>query len=80
MGKVGRIACIATPMALSLAAWICLILVFLGNWNKSDGNLTSIYFMKVREFGAESNYVSAANSASRPICRNSEVTFPRSRR
>ncbi|KAB2579941.1 Integral membrane protein [Lasiodiplodia theobromae] len=46
MGKVGRIACIATPMALSLAAWICLILVFLGNWNKSDGNLTSIYFMK----------------------------------
>ena len=48
MGKAGRIACIATPMALSLAAFICLVLVFLGNYNKNDGNLTSIYFMKVR--------------------------------
>ncbi|KAF4311525.1 Actin cortical patch SUR7/pH-response regulator PalI [Botryosphaeria dothidea] len=46
MGKVGRFACIFTPMALSLAAFICLIIVFLGNWNKNDGNLTSIYFMK----------------------------------
>lgn len=48
MGKLGRFACVFTPMALSLAAFICLLLVFLGGLNKNDGNLTSIYFMKVR--------------------------------
>lgn len=66
MGKIGRIACIATPMALSLAAFICLILVFLGNWNKSDDNLTSIYFMKADMSKFRSN-ISALSSVDIPF-------------
>ncbi|OJD29497.1 uncharacterized protein BKCO1_790009 [Diplodia corticola] len=61
MGKIGRIACVATPMALSLASFICLILVFLGNWTKSDGNLTSIYFMKADMSEFRSNISSSSS-------------------
>lgn len=80
MGKVGRFACIFTPMALSLAAFICLIIVFLGNWNKNDGNLTSIYFMKVRTWRLLTARPSHTDNLSRPIYRNSEVIYPRYRR
>jgi hypothetical protein len=48
MGKLGRIACIATPMALSLGSLICLIIVFLGGLNKNDAGLTDLYYVKVR--------------------------------
>jgi len=47
MGKLGRIACIATPMALTIASLICLLFVFLAGLNKSDTNLTDLYFFKV---------------------------------
>jgi hypothetical protein len=48
MGKLGRIACIATPMALTIASLICLLFVFLGGINKDDGTLRGLYFFKVR--------------------------------
>lgn len=50
MGKLGRIACIATPMALTIASLICLLLVFLGGINKSDSTLNGLYFFKVGPF------------------------------
>ncbi|KAK7544424.1 SUR7/PalI family-domain-containing protein [Phyllosticta citribraziliensis] len=45
MGKVGRAACIVTPMALAIAALVCLVLVFLGN-SKSSSTLGDLYFLK----------------------------------
>lgn len=47
MGKAGRIACIATPMALTIISFILLIVVFLGGWNKNDSNLSSLFYFKV---------------------------------
>ena len=47
MGKAGRIACIATPMALTVVSLILLIVVFLGGWNKNDSNLSSLYYFRV---------------------------------
>jgi len=47
MGKLGRIACIATPMALTIASLICLLFIFLAGLNKSDSALTELYFFKV---------------------------------
>ncbi|TKA32556.1 hypothetical protein B0A50_01664 [Salinomyces thailandicus] len=44
MGKAGRIACIFTPWALTLASFICLVLIELAGWNK--GQLPSYYFFK----------------------------------
>ncbi|KAF2664352.1 hypothetical protein BT63DRAFT_483765 [Microthyrium microscopicum] len=46
MGKIGRIACIATPMALSVASFICLLVVFMGGLNKGDSNLRGLYYFK----------------------------------
>ncbi|KAK7557857.1 integral membrane protein-like protein [Phyllosticta citricarpa] len=46
MGKIGRAACIFTPMALAIAALVCLVLVFLGGSNKSSSTLSDLYFFK----------------------------------
>ncbi|KAF2205956.1 hypothetical protein GQ43DRAFT_436545 [Delitschia confertaspora ATCC 74209] len=53
MGKLGRFACIFTPMALTIASLICLILVFMGQTNKM-GLSQDLYFFKadVQEFNA----------------------------
>lgn len=45
MGKVGRAACITIPWALTVASFICLVMVEVSGWNK--GVLPSYYFMKV---------------------------------
>jgi hypothetical protein len=52
MGKIGRFACIITPMALTIASAICLILVIIGqvgNNNKAPGSALGrdLYFFKV---------------------------------
>jgi hypothetical protein len=47
MGKIGRIACIATPMAMTIVSLLLLIVVFLGGMNKNDPNLSSLYYFKV---------------------------------
>lgn len=44
MGKGGRIACIFTPMALTLASFICLVLIEVAGWNK--GTLTDLSFFQ----------------------------------
>ncbi|MCJ1224818.1 hypothetical protein MMC12_001463 [Toensbergia leucococca] len=46
MGKAGRFACIFTPMALTLASLICLIIVGMGGTNKSSSTLNNLYFFK----------------------------------
>ncbi|KAF2140898.1 uncharacterized protein K452DRAFT_229268 [Aplosporella prunicola CBS 121167] len=61
MGKVGRFFCILTPMALSIASLICLLVVFLGSVNKNDSNLSNIYFMKADTSGFKSNASSTAS-------------------
>ncbi|KAH0533829.1 hypothetical protein FGG08_007544 [Glutinoglossum americanum] len=46
MGKAARFACIFTPMLLTLASLICIVLVGLGGTNKSMASLDSLYFFK----------------------------------
>ena len=48
MGKLGRFACIFTPMALTLASLVCLGLVFSGQLNKDSSLQDGLYFFKVR--------------------------------
>lgn len=43
MGKAGRIACIFTPMALTLASFICLVLIEVAGWNKGTLNDLSFF-------------------------------------
>jgi hypothetical protein len=47
MVQAGRVACIFTPFALSIATLVCLILVFLGGTSKHNDALGSLYFFKV---------------------------------
>ena len=47
MGKLGRIACIATPMVLTIASLLCIVFVFLGGTNRNDATLRGLYFFKV---------------------------------
>ncbi|TKA75048.1 hypothetical protein B0A55_05996 [Friedmanniomyces simplex] len=44
MGKAGRIACITIPWALTLASFICLILIETSGWSNTGSS--SYYFMK----------------------------------
>ncbi|KAL9127644.1 MAG: hypothetical protein Q9217_003512 [Psora testacea] len=46
MGKVGRFACIFTPMALTIASLICLIIVGLGGTNKNNSTYNNLYFFR----------------------------------
>ncbi|KAI9683659.1 MAG: hypothetical protein M1829_004964 [Trizodia sp. TS-e1964] len=46
MGKAGRFACIFTPMALTIAALICMVLIGLGGTNKNDKNLSGLWFFR----------------------------------
>ena len=54
MGKVGRFACILTPMLLTLASLICIVIVMIGQapWKGNDAPSTALgrdlYFFKVR--------------------------------
>jgi hypothetical protein len=56
MGKVGRFACILTPMLLTLASLICFVIVMLGQtpWKGNNAPATQLgrdlYFFKVRLF------------------------------
>ncbi|KAF2771138.1 hypothetical protein EJ03DRAFT_251425, partial [Teratosphaeria nubilosa] len=45
MGKAGRIACIFTPWALTIASFICLILIEVSGWSRSS-SLTRLYFFE----------------------------------
>lgn len=45
MGKAGRTACIFTPMLLTLASFICLLLIEIAGWN--NGLLEDFYFVRV---------------------------------
>lgn len=47
MGKLGRFACIFTPMALTLASLVCLALVLSGQLNKNNSIQRDLYFFKV---------------------------------
>ncbi|KAL8997641.1 MAG: hypothetical protein Q9169_003120 [Polycauliona sp. 2 TL-2023] len=46
MGKAGRFACIFTPMALTIASLVCLIIVGLGGTNKNNANYNNLYFFR----------------------------------
>lgn len=46
MGKVGRFACIFTPMVLTIASLVCLIIVALGGTNKNNSTLNNLYFFR----------------------------------
>lgn len=52
MGKLGRFACIFTPMALVVAGFICLCLVLSGQQNSKNAIQRDLYFFKAdtREF------------------------------
>lgn len=44
MGKAGRIICIFTPWALTIASFVCLILIEISGWNASTSG--SLYFFE----------------------------------
>jgi hypothetical protein len=46
MGRAGRIACIFTPFALSIASLVCLILVMTGGLDKKSSTLDRLYFFR----------------------------------
>jgi hypothetical protein len=46
MGKAGRIACIFTPFALSVASLICIVLVMSGGLDKKSSTLDQLYFFR----------------------------------
>jgi len=46
MVQAGRVACIFTPFALSIATLVCLILVFLGGMSEHNNTLGNLYFFK----------------------------------
>lgn len=46
MGKMGRFACIFTPMVLTLVSLGLLITVSLGGTNKSNGTLNNLFFFR----------------------------------
>ena len=46
MGKVGRVVCIFTPMALSLASLALLIVVGLGGTNSRNDGLNNLFFFR----------------------------------
>ncbi|KAF2254909.1 hypothetical protein BU26DRAFT_527826 [Trematosphaeria pertusa] len=46
MGKLGRFACIFTPMALTIASLICLALVMSGQLSKNSSIQRDLYFFK----------------------------------
>ena len=46
MGKAGRFACIFTPMALTIASLVCLVLVGLGGTNSGNDYFNSLYFFR----------------------------------
>jgi hypothetical protein len=61
MGKLGRFACIFSPMALCIAGFICLILVLSGQMNENNKVQRDLYFFKVRHLprGPKSRQYSA---------------------
>jgi len=46
MGKAGRFACIFTPMALTIASLVCLIIAGLGGTNQSNSFYNTLYFFR----------------------------------
>ncbi|KAG9960776.1 hypothetical protein KCU61_g6143, partial [Aureobasidium melanogenum] len=44
MGKAGRAVCIFTPMALTIASFICVLLINLGGIDKSSTTLNDLHF------------------------------------
>jgi hypothetical protein len=46
MGKLGRFACIFSPMALCIAGFICLMLVLSGQMNENNKLQRDLYFFK----------------------------------
>jgi len=59
MGKAGRIACITLPMAMSVVSLILMVVVFIGGWNKSDSNLSSLYYFKADTTAFKNNITSS---------------------
>jgi hypothetical protein len=74
MGKAGRIACIATPMVLTIISFILLIVVCIGGWNKNDSNLSSLYYFKVSSIASNDSAIDMLTIAARPIQRASKRT------
>lgn len=74
MGKIGRIACIATPMAMTIASLILLIIVFMGGMSKSNESLSSLYYFKVSLKNLQLSIDTADDCVIRPIPRISNTT------
>lgn len=58
MGKIGRFACIFTPMALTIASLACLVFIYLGGFKKNSSTFTDLYFLKAdaSNFTANPNF------------------------
>lgn len=47
MGKAGRAACVFTPMALTIASLVCIILINLGGYSKHSDTLNDLSFFEL---------------------------------
>ncbi|KAF4221247.1 hypothetical protein CNMCM8980_003281 [Aspergillus fumigatiaffinis] len=65
MGKAGRIACIFTPYALTIASLVCIIMVGLGCTKSSSSTLNNLYFFRadLQNLTTSSSVTSAVSSA-----------------
>lgn len=55
MGKLGRFACIFTPMAMTIVSLIALIIVGVGGTNKSSSVANSLYFFRANTSDIHAN-------------------------
>ena len=62
MAKAGRIACIFTPFALSIASLICIVLVMSGGLDKKSSILDEMYFFRADLSGLYKNALPVGNS------------------
>jgi hypothetical protein len=62
MGRAGRIACIFTPFALSIASLICIILVMSAGLSKGSSTLSQMYFFRTDLSGLYNNPLSPGST------------------
>ena len=69
MGKLGRFACIFTPMVLTIASLVCLIIVALGGTNKNNSSFNNLYFFQANtsDINIDPSLISLPSSVSNVI-------------
>lgn len=65
MVNAGRIACIFTPFALSIVAFICIVYLWLGGTISGNRTLGDVYFLQVTQPYSSNTVWTSAHSQNR---------------